>query len=164
MRLVREFPKQLIAIAILILVIIAFGYAGSRTGGTGCAISVYEGEPGRIALFDRWRPHYCMSFERAETPGALERGLSGRISMDKTNGMLFVFDEPQSVCLWMKDMKFPLDMIWLDNNKKILKIQPNVTPETYPTSFCAENTRYVIETKAGVAGQAGLRKGQQLKI
>lgn len=61
-------------------------------------------------------------------------------------------------------MNFSIDIIWLDQSKEIIKILENVNPDTYPESFCADNTAYVVELAASVAEQAGLRVGQQLKI
>ncbi len=90
------------------------------------------------------------------------KGLSGRESMDYGSGMLFEDAMEQFQCFWMKDMKFALDILWLDDEKKVVKAEYNVSPDTYPQQFCADNTRYVIELSAGRAHQLSLGVGSKL--
>lgn len=108
--------------------------------------------------------HGCYSLERAESNQARIKGLSDRDSLAPQSGMLFVFDPPAEQCIWMKDMRFDLDIIWLDEAKKVIKLEQAVKPETYPASFCAANTKYVIEMNSGDAQALGLAAGQQLTL
>lgn len=102
-------------------------------------------------------------FEVADETAEQTNGLSNRDRLLPNTGMLFVFDEPGEQCLWMKDMKFDLDIIWLDEDKKIVKIKENVSPETYPDTFCSEKpAKYVIEVNSGVVAEAGLALGKTL--
>jgi len=78
--------------------------------------------------------------------------------------MLFVFDRSEEQCFWMKEMRFSLDMIWLDEEKKIIKINRDVSPETYPNQFCTDNTRYVLEFNAGFADKHGLKPSRGLQF
>jgi uncharacterized membrane protein (UPF0127 family) len=62
-------------------------------------------------------------------------------------------------------MGFPLDIIWTDADKKIVTIEEDVQPDTYPKSFCPDQLAlYVIEVNAGVSKRAGLVEGQQLQF
>lgn len=88
-----------------------------------------------------------------------ERGLSKRTSMPRNGGMLFAYPTSSRLCFWMKDMYFNLDIIWLDASKKVVHIEENLSPDTYPEYFCADG-RYVIELNAGEAAKSGLRTGQ----
>jgi uncharacterized membrane protein (UPF0127 family) len=106
----------------------------------------------------------CIELERADTNARRIKGLSDRKSMDTYQGMLFVFDHAQEQCFWMKDMHFALDMVFVDNNKKIVKIDKNISPDTYPQNYCADGARYVIELNSGIADRAGLKIGQELAI
>lgn len=106
----------------------------------------------------------CFKLERLEDNPKRLKGLSDRDSLPQDHGLLFVFDDIREQCMWMKDMKFSIDMVWLDEQKKIVKIEDKVSPETYPKAFCADNTKYVIELNAGVAGQAGLKIGDRLQL
>lgn len=96
----------------------------------------------------------------ADTDILQEKGLSFRESLSPQTGMLFVFDTHDVYHFWMKDMKFAIDMIWLDENKKVVYIEEFVDPSTYPESFGPETpTQYVIEIPAGDTTKVGLRVG-----
>lgn len=105
----------------------------------------------------------CIAFERASSQSSREKGLSGRENMPHDAGMLFVFEQNATQCIWMKDMQFNLDIIWLDETKKIVKIEKDVSPSTYPQSFCA-TAQYVIEVNSGIADSADLQIGQRIKL
>jgi uncharacterized membrane protein (UPF0127 family) len=65
----------------------------------------------------------------------------------------------------MKDMKFPIDMIWLDENKEVIHIEKDVKPETFPESFGPnKNAKYIIEIKANRVDQIGLSVGDILEF
>jgi uncharacterized membrane protein (UPF0127 family) len=94
---------------------------------------------------------------------AQEKGLGDRTNLPDNEGMLFVFSNQAIRCFWMKDMHFPLDIIWLSSAKKVVAIRQNVYPSTYPSSFCPyETAQYVIELKAGQVSAAHINAGQQL--
>jgi uncharacterized membrane protein (UPF0127 family) len=103
--------------------------------------------------------------EAVGTPQAVEKGLSGRQSLAPDAAMIFVFEETKTWCFWMKDMEFSLDIIWLDDSKTIITIEPDLAPETYPQDYCPpEPARYVIEVRAGTAAQLGLKPGDQVSF
>jgi len=106
----------------------------------------------------------CFNLEVADTDAKRIKGLSGRENLPENKGMLFVFDEAGNQCFWMKDMEFNLDIIWLNGDKKITKIKENVSPDTYPDSFCADDTQYVLEFNRDFAGKHGLKPGTKLQF
>ena len=90
-----------------------------------------------------------LNIEIAKTDLDRERGLSGRVELAENEGLLFIFDREGYYGFWMKDMNFPIDIAWLDKNKKIIHIEENILPETYPKIFNATSTSlYVLETRA----------------
>lgn len=90
------------------------------------------------------------------------RGLSGRECLQKNTGMLFEYNLSGDYCFWMKDMKFAIDMIWLDDEKKVVTIKENVSPKTYPSTFCPDRpAQYVLEVQAGFARHAGWQTGTE---
>lgn len=92
-------------------------------------------------------------------------GLSGRKGMREDEGMLFVFDKVGNYPFWMKDMNFSIDIIWLDENKKIVFIKENATPESFPTSFGGEEeSLYVIEALSGFVKEHNLEIGDTLEF
>lgn len=99
--------------------------------------------------------------EVASTPAAQQQGLSNRTSFSSRQAMLFSYDRPQQLCFWMKDMYFSLDIIWVDSDHRVVKLQQNVSPKTYPQAFCA-SAQYVVELRAGQAAASNLRVGQKI--
>lgn len=85
--------------------------------------------------------------EAATTGAERETGLSGRPCIGKNEAMLFVFDKPGFYHFWMKDMKFPIDIIWISANHKTVGIERDVEPSTYPDSFINKDNAalYVLE-------------------
>lgn len=106
----------------------------------------------------------CFQLYMADTPEERTLGLSGRDSLPSNTGMLFTFPDSAKHCFWMKDMKFNIDIIWFSSDKNITKIEHNVSPATYPNTFCSDHTKYVIELDSGVAKQYSLSVGQQLEF
>jgi len=91
------------------------------------------------------------------------RGLSGRNCLNPDTGMLFLYELSGDYCFWMKDMNFSIDMIWMDDEKRIVTIKDSVSPETYPQSFCPEKpSQYILEVAPGFTAKAGWSIGTQL--
>lgn len=90
-----------------------------------------------------------LSAEFAVTNAERQKGLSGRDSLMPGGGLLFVFGEPGRYPFWMKDMKFPIDIIWIAENKKVADISANISPATYPQNFFPRSpVKYVLEVNA----------------
>lgn len=125
-----------------------------------------------IATVDRQQTFASMNFgstkfslQIADTEHKRQIGLSGQTSLPRNGGMVFVFERPEAVCFWMRDMRFDLDIIWLDSDKKIIKIAEAISPNTYPQSFCPGGlAKYVVELNSGVTRQLGMAFGQSLPI
>lgn len=98
--------------------------------------------------------------EVADEPSERSAGLANRETLATNSGMLFVFKTNDYYCFWMKDTKIPLDMIWLDESKKVVDVRTNVQPESYPESFCpGQKARYVLELNAGSVNDLGIGLG-----
>jgi uncharacterized membrane protein (UPF0127 family) len=106
----------------------------------------------------------CYTLEVADSNAERVKGLSGREGLMQNSGMLFVFPNTTEQCFWMKDMKFSIDIIWLNDKKEIVKLEENVSPNTYPQNFCAPDTKYVIELNSGEARKQNFAIGQQLQF
>jgi len=98
----------------------------------------------------------------ALTPDQQSKGLSGREKLSENQGMLFVMKTPGMYGFWMKEMKFPLDIFWLDRTGKVVYIkenlQPCLTTLNCPTFTPDMNSLYVLETVAGFAHKYGIAK------
>ena len=106
--------------------------------------------------------------EVVSTPQDLRQGLSNRSYLTSRNGMLFVFANVGVQSMWMPSMNFPLDIVWIDSTKKIIKIEGNVQP-CMDNHNCNSYTSiypvlYAIELNAGDASRIGLYVGLQLSF
>ena len=134
------------------------------------AVGVYAVASGIIGLNDDRSRLFALkgiiTIEFARSAADRQKGLSGREELSASDGMLFVFEESgMRNCFWMKDMNFAIDMIWMDDNKKVLNVQSHVAPETYPESFCPEgDAKYGLEVKAGQAEKLGIKNGETLRF
>lgn len=99
--------------------------------------------------------------EVVDTPEARSKGLGDRSSISDDEGMLFVFSEDKEWAIWMKGMKFPIDIIWLDGSKKVVHLAENIQPdaEPYVEYKPPQPARYVLELQAGKIKRAKIRIG-----
>ena len=102
--------------------------------------------------------------ERVVTPEARELGLSGRESLGSDSAMLFEFKNAARQCIWMKDMKFSIDIVWIDKDGKVIRLAHNVSPASYPEQFCADNTTYVLETVANATKARNIVVGSVIRL
>ena len=101
----------------------------------------------------------------ATTDAAREQGLSGRENLKEDEGMLFVFDYPDKYSFWMKDMNFPIDMIWIGENKEIIYIKKNARPESFPESYGpTADSKYVLEIVSGLSSKNNFKEGDKVKF
>lgn len=105
-----------------------------------------------------------MRVEIADTPYERERGLSGRADLE-VNGMLFAFEKPDYYSIWMKDMRFSIDVIWIDENLTVVDITKNLTPDSYPKSFRPSvPIKYLVETDPNYSDTFGITIGKKVVL
>jgi len=92
-----------------------------------------------------------------------EKGLGNTPSLATDHGMIFLYSQSSEQCFWMKDMHYPLDIIWANSTKQVTHIEHNLAPSSYPKTYCAE-AQYVIELNAGEAAKSDLQRGQTLSF
>ena len=99
----------------------------------------------------------------ADTPVLRTQGLSDTASLPAGQGMLFVFQNDDTWRFWMKDMRYNLDIIWLDADKKVVTIAPDVPPSSYPQTVFSPSraARYALEVNAGVAAKSNVTVGEK---
>lgn len=96
----------------------------------------------------------------AITDSERQKGLSGVDNLPKDKVMLFVFPEDGKHGIWMKDMKIPLDIVWLDSDRRVIYIARDVLPDSYPEVYRPNiAARYVIELAAGTVQEKQIRIG-----
>lgn len=98
----------------------------------------------------------------ADTPAERQQGLSGRKNLGPNEGLLFIFDKPGFYPFWMKEMNFPIDIIWLDGDWRVIDIDQYVPPQSFPRLFQSrEPVQYVLEVNAGFAQKNKIGFGQR---
>ena len=96
--------------------------------------------------------HVPLQVEAVYTQAAQQQGLSGRKYLENNTGMLFVFPKEDYYAFWMKDMLFPIDIIWMDKNYKIVYVKKNAQPCTTfscPKFAPDKPAQYVLEVSPG---------------
>lgn len=99
-----------------------------------------------------------------------KKGLSKVNSLPLDQGMLFLFDHNDKYAIWMKDMRFAIDIIWMDENKRIVQIAKDVPPESgksdrqltiYKSGL---DSRYVLEINAGLGSLHDVQVGDLISF
>lgn len=102
----------------------------------------------------------------ASSQSSREKGLSGTSKLESDRGMLFVFAQSAPWGIWMKDMKYPIDIVWLDQGKHVVYVVEQAEPASYPseTFHPDSEARYVLELPSGTAKEDGIRVGGQAEF
>jgi uncharacterized membrane protein (UPF0127 family) len=102
--------------------------------------------------------------ELARTLEEKMRGLSGRPALKSGHGMLFVYDRPEPVSIWMKDMRFPLDIVWIRGGR-IVHIEKRAPPllPSGPEQIYTAIADLVLEVPAGFTSRQQIRVGDSVQ-
>lgn len=108
----------------------------------------------------------CVQAEIVDSFAARQRGLMFREKLADDQGMLFIFEDEGIQVFWMKNMVFPLDMIWIDTQKRIVDIRENVQPcrQTCDNITPAAEAKYVLEVKAGFVKAREIKVGDRIEF
>lgn len=103
--------------------------------------------------------------EVADNPFLLTKGLSGHAPLSPNEGMLFVFEKIGDHGIWMKDMNFSIDIVWINENNQVVHIEEAVSPKTYPKIFNSNlESLYVLEIASGEVDRINLKKGDMVEF
>lgn len=94
------------------------------------------------------------------TKSGFEKGLGEREFLKEDSGMLFLCVPETYQKFWMKGMRFPIDIIWIDESFTVADITPNIIPESFPETFMpSERAPHVLEVNGGFAEEHGIPIG-----
>lgn len=150
----------LIGAAILILVIfVALFYFQRRSSGG--IMSMFQSSTATVN-------EQTYKVDVAKTQEEKEIGLSEKSELADDQGMIFTFDTPGYYSFWMKKMKFPIDIVFIRDNR-IVEVYQNALPpasekESLPIYTPLEPADMVLELKAGQAEKNKLKKGDEVKV
>lgn len=94
----------------------------------------------------------------ASTDKEREKGLQGVKSLPKDEGMLFIYDEPQKVSMWMKDTLIPLDIVFINEDQEVIQVNEGVPEDEH--LMTAQNVSFVLE----VSSNSGIQEGDELEL
>lgn len=104
-----------------------------------------------------------ITIEIAGTPEARVKGLMERWFLPEHHGMLFIFDAPEIQRFWMHNTPLSLDMIFADENRRILNLAESTTPMSKQTYSSRGPAQYVVEVRAGFCRRAGIQEGMSIQ-
>jgi hypothetical protein len=149
-----------IAVVVIAFVIFEFAQAPQTEDFLDKGLSILPGDDAKVIL-----GRQSLVVNVARTSEERAQGLSGIESLPDNEGLLFVFDSPGKYSFWMKDMNFPIDIVWIDEGMKVVHIENNISPDTYPTNFISSrDASYVLEVNSGVVERAGVSVGDSVVI
>jgi hypothetical protein len=106
-----------------------------------------------------------ISIEIASSSVQMMKGLSGRMSLEDGKGMLFIFNDLGNHGFWMKEMYFPIDIIFIDENFEVVGIKKSLLTSTYPEIFGEEFvSKYVLEVPAGFVDKNQIKVGDRANL
>lgn len=135
----------------------------SLTASAALAYMHSKFSPGYVVIGDGLRVQVTV----ASTDATREKGLSGREGLRPDEGMLFLFDHPYTYGFWMKDMKFPIDILWISDGTIVDMTTDAAVPvpgQELPLYFPRIPVDKVLEVPAGFAKDHGLRTGLRVDI
>ncbi len=100
--------------------------------------------------------------EVAATPSERETGLMNRFSLRQDSGMLFVFEQPETLSFWMKNTYIPLSIAFIDANGSILNIE-DMAPQTESTHWSKGPALFALEMRKGWFAERGVTAGDRVE-
>jgi uncharacterized membrane protein (UPF0127 family) len=121
------------------------------------------------AIWPQVRPHVTVKLGDgvynatvSKTADDITKGLSGTTGLRQDQALLMVYASDGKWSIWMKDMQYPIDIVWLDKDKKVVYIVKNAPPDSYPEKFTPKkDARYVVELPAGATSQKNITIDQE---
>lgn len=146
---------------ILLVTIVLMSCTNDRIAPPPAAPAAAKGP--RVVLPDG----FVISVEIANDDELRARGLMFRDHLDPGTGMLFFFAEDGHYPFWMKNTRIPLDMIWIDSQRRVAHVKSRVPPcevENCPSYPPNVQARYVLELAGGEAEKHGLKAGDTIRF
>lgn len=105
---------------------------------------------------------HMIKAEVAATDPHRQQGLMHREKMANNAGMVFVFDQPMTQCMWMKNTLLPLSVAFIDDQGKIVNIE-DMKPQTLESHCSTKPVRYALEMNLGWFKQKNIKPGMAIE-
>ena len=152
--------------SLFILLIYTFGLSGCQNDKKSIKqTKVAFSKEGELTIYKTLdSSEVSFNIEIAESDFDVQTGLMYRDAMAQNQGMLFIFNDEKERYFYMKNTKIPLDLIYVDSNKKIVSFQKNAQPfdeSSLPSNVPA---KYVLEINAGLTDQNAILVGDSISF
>ena len=105
-----------------------------------------------------------LDVEIAQTQQQRSRGLMFRTSLEADSGMIFIYESPREITMWMKNTILSLDMVFIAEDGRITRIVANTTPMSEATISSRGPVRAVLELLAGAAQRLAIKPGDRVRL
>ena len=114
---------------------------------------------------ESYKPIFKFNAKVVSTPNSRKKGLMYRKKkLNKKEGMLFDFEEPQTISLWMKNTFISLDAIYFNEDGKILELNENLKPHSTKSIVSKNPCKYVLEVNGNTIKNKNIKIGDYIKI
>ncbi|RDD63881.1 DUF192 domain-containing protein [Ferruginivarius sediminum] len=148
--------KLVLGTALLVLMAVAAPFSGAAQ-----IMQKFETDSLTIVTADGARHGFTV--ELATTPRQRAQGLMYRRDLAADRGMLFVYRRPRDVSMWMKNTFIPLDMLFIDEDGRVVRIAERTVPESLQTISSGKPVLAVLELRGGSADRLGLSDGDEVR-
>jgi uncharacterized membrane protein (UPF0127 family) len=105
---------------------------------------------------------HAIDVEIADTPEEKAQGLMFRTRLDDKSGMLFFYETPQEITMWMRNTYIPLDMVFIRSNGTVHRIEARTVPLSEDIVASRGDVTACLELAGGAAERLGLKPGDRI--
>jgi uncharacterized membrane protein (UPF0127 family) len=126
-------------------------------------VAACQAEP-KVTIATKEGRQVTFQVEVADTPAKREMGLQYRRELADDRGMIFIFPAESQQSFWMKNTPIPLDMIFINRDRKIVGIVEQTTPFSLDARGVAAPSLYVLEINGGLSKRHGIHPGDSVRF
>ena len=129
-----------------------------------CGVLVGAAEGPQTVIVDTGPGVACFEVEIADTPWRRARGLMHRDALGANEGMLFIYEQDRPVTFWMKNVAFPLDLLFIDSSGRIAHIVEEAESDSTAPIASGVTVASVLEIRGGASRRAQIRPGDTVSL
>lgn len=160
----KKFTVQLAVILLLAIAVIAFFIYNNFIKNNESELEYYSfTKEGELSFTDSLGTLKAkIDIEIADNDYERQLGLMNRNKMEANQGMLFIFPQQESLSFWMRNTLIPLDMIFVNDQKKIVTIDKDTKTLSDQSYSSSEPAKYVVEVSAGYTDKHNIKVGDKI--
>lgn len=151
------------SVAAVLGALLPLGFALADAGTADTVTATIREDATLTFLQPDGSPITTVQVEIAQTPEAIRRGLMFRELTEEHQGMLFIYDVAQPRAFWMRNTPTPLDIIFVDGDRRVVNIAARTRPYTDRSHRSTAPAQFVVEVRAGFAERYGIGPGTRIE-